>query len=150
MSVTWTCRWNACTVPQNPGQYQVVPGMPNFQEKLFQSSKLKTQIFSLKRGKRDVRALCLKLRNSVWKWHSKWDKLYLLHRVLRCSSPDAVDLPLVCCLNLLYTSYTLAPSAGRHCLTHSQGATPLPTFNHVSCLRLVSLIQVICFCYLKQ
>jgi len=45
--------------------------------KLFQSSKLKLErLFSLKRGKRDVRALSFELWNSICECHPKWDRLY--------------------------------------------------------------------------
>jgi len=43
-----------------------------------QSSNLES-LFSLKRGKRDVRALSFELWNSIRKCHPKWDRLYIMH-----------------------------------------------------------------------
>jgi len=63
--------------------------------------------------------------------------LYLLHIVLRRSSPDegTVDLHLVCCGVHALPALTIheylpySTPAGRHCLTRSSGRHPYPTLD---------------------
>jgi len=80
---------------------------------------------------------------------------YFLTLVLRRSSSKAgaVDLPLVCCrshaLPKLNTHVCLlhsAPATGRRYLTHSPGASPLPTSRHDSCLSMLSCLSRLYIC----
>ena len=76
---------------------------------------------------------------------------YFLTLVLRRSSPEAgaVDLLLICCRSHLNTHVYLlhsAPATGRHYLTNSPGASPLPTSRHDSCLSMLSCLSRLYIC----